>query len=872
MAASIKGITIEIGANTTGLGKALEDVNKKSRSLQSELKQVDSLLKLNPGNAELVAQKQELLEKAVANAKEKLDTLRAAQAQVERQFASGEISDEQYRAFTREVAKAEGEVNKFGNELIQLGSAAEQADGKVADVGDKAQAAGRDMDTASEKTHKFSGALSNIAGGIGKAAAVGIAAVGTAAMAAGAAVVKLTLNAGEAADDLITLSNKTGINTKTLQEMEYAARFVDVPLETMTDSMFKLTKSMDSARSGTGAQADAFKSLGISTTNADGSLRNSKQVWLDTIDALGKVTNETERDALAMQLFGKNAKELNPLIAAGSDELARLAAEANELGVVLSDESVTALGDFDDKMQRLKATSSALGQTLGAAVAPALGVLADNLRMVGSSVTQAIQNGDWSKVGDSVSSMLTDIGSRITNALPEIAQQGAKIIGSLAETVVSSLPQVLPALLSAALSVFQSIINAVANNAAELANMVVDLLSQVAGFIIKNLPVIIAAGIEILIALIQGITQSIPQLIPAIVTAITQILQTVIQNLPLIINAGLQLLLALVQGIMDNLPTLITAIINMIPMLVQAILESLPLIIEAGVQILLAVINGIVQSLPLLIQAIIDMIPMVVTAIVENLPKIIEAGIQILLSLILGIIDALPKLITCIIEMIPKIVKAIIDNLPKIIEAGIKIIMAVIKGIIEAIPQLIQGIIEMIPQIVGAIIDNLPQIIEAGIEIVWALIKGLGEAAWNLIKSAGELAWDFIKGIWEGIKSAADWIWQKISGFFNGIVDGVKDLLGIHSPSVVFAGIGKNMGFGLAEGITGSVSLVDRAMDRLHAAVDGAKADLSISGQYAGTAMSTGNSVTLNIHTNTLDEGQISMLVNAVNRRLGLAY
>jgi len=178
----------------------------------------------------------------------------------------------------------------------------------------------------------------------------------------------------------------------------------------------------------------------------------------------------------------------------------------------------------------------------------------------------------------------------------------------------------------------------------------------------------------------------------------------------------------------------------------------------------------------------------------------------------------------------------------------------------------------MIPQIVQAIIDNLPLIVQAGIEIVWALIKGLGEAAWNLIKAAGELAWDFIKGIWEGIKSAADWLWQKISGFFNGIVNGVKNLLGIHSPSVVFAGIGRNMGLGLAEGITGSVSLVDRAMDRLNAAVEGAKADLSVNAQYAGKPLTSGNSVTLNIHTSTLDEGQINMLVNVVNRKLGMAY
>ena len=135
MAGNIKGITIEIGANTTALSKALEDVNKRSRSLQSELRQVENLLKLNPGNIEVIAQKQELLSKATATAREKLDSLRAAQAQVEQQFSEGKITDEQYRAFTREVAKAEGEIRKFEQGLSDLKAAAEGADRKISDVG-----------------------------------------------------------------------------------------------------------------------------------------------------------------------------------------------------------------------------------------------------------------------------------------------------------------------------------------------------------------------------------------------------------------------------------------------------------------------------------------------------------------------------------------------------------------------------------------------------------------------------------------------------------------------------------------------------------------------------------------------------------------
>ena len=91
----------------------------------------------------------------------------------------------------------------------------------------------------------------------------------------------------------------------------------------------------------------------------------------------------------------------------------------------------------------------------------------------------------WSKVGDSISLMLTDIGSRITNALPQIAEQGAKIIGGLAEVIVASLPQVLPALLSAALDIFLSIVSAIAENGPALASMVVDMVSQLAGFILR---------------------------------------------------------------------------------------------------------------------------------------------------------------------------------------------------------------------------------------------------------------------------------------------------------------------------------------------------------------------------------------------------
>ena len=155
-------------------------------------------------------------------------------------------------------------------------------------------------------------------------AIAGIAAIGTAALGAAAGAFKLAVDAGKMADDLLTLSNQTGISTKQLQEWEYAMRFIDVDMDVMTKSMAKLIKGMDNASKGGKDVTDAFSRLGVSFVDNEGKMRNHQEVFMELIDALGKVENETERDALAMRLFGKSAQELNPLIKAGSQELAKL--------------------------------------------------------------------------------------------------------------------------------------------------------------------------------------------------------------------------------------------------------------------------------------------------------------------------------------------------------------------------------------------------------------------------------------------------------------------------------------------------------------------------------------------------------------------
>jgi len=288
-----------------------------------------------------------------------------------------------------------------------------------------------------------------------------LAAVTAAALATAGAIFKLATDAGKFADDLITMSNQTGISVQQLQELEYASRFVDVSVETMTGSMNKMTRSMDDARDAmlTGKlneQAQAYQSLGVTITNADGTLRNNKDVWYEVVDALGRVTNETERDSLAMTLLGKSATELNPLIKAGSDELARLSDEAHTVGAVVSDEGVTALGEFDDNMETLKASTQGLLNEALAELMPVINELIDDLKEnmpgivdnIKSFITFVIDNGPGiaAVIGGIATGLLTwNVISMISGLVKTIqlfqkANEGATVAQALLNVVMNANP------------------------------------------------------------------------------------------------------------------------------------------------------------------------------------------------------------------------------------------------------------------------------------------------------------------------------------------------------------------------------------------------------------------------------------------------
>ena len=235
----------------------------------------------------------------------------------------------------------------------------------------------------------------------------------------GGALIKAAKETAEFADEIQTTADQTGLAVEEIQRLRYAAKFIDVDVNTMTDSMGKMIRSMNQAREGSGQAADAFKRLGVRITDSHGQLLDQQEVFYATIDALGKVKNETERDAAAMEIFGRSARDLNPLIKQGSDRLRELGEEAENLGHVMSSDEIAKAGQLQDALDGLEKTGESLKHSLAMSVIPILTGLFDviakipvpvlqTLVVLGTVVVTIVQ------VVKAIKS-LTDTGKTITN-------------------------------------------------------------------------------------------------------------------------------------------------------------------------------------------------------------------------------------------------------------------------------------------------------------------------------------------------------------------------------------------------------------------------------------------------------------------------
>ena len=362
MAGGIKGITIEFLGDTTKLDKALRRIDKETRSIDSELRKVNNALKFNPTSVELWRQKQDLLSKKVKETEERLKALKAAQAKLDADKVD-ETADE-YRELQREIITTESKLNHFKSQLRAVGNV------KLRAASEQVKELGNKLTSAGEAMRGLSIAGAAVAGSVGA----------------------LAVKSGRAADDLNTLAKVTGISTDNLQKYAAAADLVDVSVDAIAKSNKRLEKSMYSAANGSKTQKKLFKELGVSVKDSDGNLRDSEDVFQDVITALGGMTDETKRDAIAMQLMGKSASELNPLIMDGGETYKQVSDTLKKYGLdFVDEETLNQANEFNDQLDTMKVIGTVAIQTIGTQLAgylaPALGTVVDYVGRIAQWLT-----------------------------------------------------------------------------------------------------------------------------------------------------------------------------------------------------------------------------------------------------------------------------------------------------------------------------------------------------------------------------------------------------------------------------------------------------------------------------------------------------
>lgn len=772
--------------------KSIAEINQQFKVLGSEMKLVTAQFDKNDNSVEALTARQGALTKEIDAQKSKIETLRAALANAQESFGE---NDRRTQAWQIQLNNAEAALISMQKELDDNTAALDRAEKGMDDAGDSADEMADDVEDATDESDEakssFEG-LGSVCKATAAAMAAAFAAVSAAAIAGAKALVEMTTAGAAYADTVLTESTVTGIATDKLQEYMYAAELVDVSTDTLTKSMAKQIKSMKAVQDGTKLSVEAYEKLGVQVTNTDGSLRDSDTVYWEVIDALGKVENETERNALAMQILGKSAQELNPLIEAGAERMTELGQQAHAAGYVVSDEMLSAYGALDDQLQYLNVGATAAKNALGTVLLPVLTDLATEGNALLGEFTNGIldANGDISKMSEVIGELLPKVLDMFMDFLPELMEIAGEIVGSLATAIVENLPTIIDTASQIIFTLLTGLIEALP----QIAEGALQLVLALVNGILANLPMLLNAALQAVVTLATGIANALPTLIPTIVQVVVQIVQTLIENLPMILDAALQLITGLAQGVLDALPVLIAALPEIIMGIINFLLDAIPQIIETGIQL----ITSLVAALPEIITAIVEAIPQIIegiiSAVLGAIPQIIQAGIDLLISLI----QALPQIITTIVGAIPDIItgiiNAVLNNIPLIIQAGI---------------QLLTSLITNLPTIIIEIVKAIPQII---VGIVEALGKGVSQMA--------EVGVNLVKGLWQGIQSLASWLWDKVSGWISSIWDGICDFFGIASPSKEMGWIGEM----LVDGLAGSIK--DNGKDAVKAA-EGMSADIT---------------------------------------------
>lgn len=552
------------------------------------------------------------------------------------------------------------------------------------------------------------------------------------------------------------------------------------------------------------------------------------------VDTLFKTASDKVQEyaANAYKTAGMSANEYMDTVTSFSASLLQSLGGDTEKAAQKADQAITDMADNANKM----GTGMEMIQNAYQGFAKQNYTMLDNLKLGYGGTKEEMER--LLADAEKLSGQKFDISSYsdIVDAI-HVVQTEMGITGTTAKEAASTIQ----GSVSAAKSAWSNLITGIAADNADLDTLIGNFVSSVetaAGNIIPRVSVMLggisqlvtSASTTIIPMVITTITDNLPALLQAAVALVGALGQGIIDSLPAITQAAIDILFFLANGLIENLPTLIDGIVQVTLTIVQMLTspDFLTQLIETAILLIMTLAQGLIDAIPQLIAAVPMIIGNLLAAIIVELPNIIQMGIDLLFALIDGIIKCIPELVAAVPTLIIAFVNGIVNNLDKIILAAPQIIVSLITGIIGAIPELIAAV----PRVIAAIADTIRN-------YDWG---GIGR---NIVQGLK----DGIAGMWDNIK---DWFNEKV----NSLVGGVKRILGIHSHSKVFAGIGGFMAEGLGEGFSDEFAAVKNDIEgsmNFDAGTITADANISrnyTSGSYGAASTSGGG-----------DSGRIVMLL-----------
>lgn len=625
-------------------------------------------------------------------------------------------------------------------------------------------------------TRDLQSKLDGAGGSMGKWAAAGVAAAAAIGAAVIGASIKGVKSASELEQNMGALSSVFKENagqmeawaTKAagsvgLAKSEYAG------LATVLGSQLR-NMGVDAAQLGgktnelIGLGADLAAQFGGSTSDAVGALSSLLRGERDPIERYGVSINEAAVKAkmAEMGLAGLTGEaEKNAKLQA---TLALLYQQTADAQGAFTRESTTLAG----AQQRLAAGTENLFATYGTALLPAFTAVT----AAAGALINLIQGSAW------FASMTASV-TAASNAFADF------VFGIMNGTTQLDFGALFAGLIPAVIAGIQNAAAWIANGGT---NSIVEAIAS-------GRSAMLGGALQLFEAIAAALPKILPQLLTSALIMVEDVINLLVSSAPAILATATQMFLALVQSLVTVIPQLITSLVNMLPPMITALLGMIPALIEGALQLFNAIVAAIPQIIPPLIAGVIELLPQILTAVISMIPALIEGAVSLFTALVEAIPIILPVLLKAVLDLLPQLISSLISMIPALINGAVRLFTGLVEAIPKIIPQLIRALIDLAPQMISTLIGLVPQLLRAGMDLIGGLVQGLFKAGASVGKALLDIA--------------------------GSAIDGFLGFLGIHSPSRLFAGYGKNTVQGLVQGLTKNAGLVDGAMDSLSERVAG---------------------------------------------------